>query len=135
MPHYTGSCLCGGIQYQIHGDLAPVQICHCQQCRKAQGSALVTNIPVATSQFTITQGEDLLTRYESSPGKERAFCSRCGSPVISRLDSKPDVVRVRAGTLDGQPPLQLLDHAFVGSKACWWPIDDELPQWEAGRPG
>lgn len=130
---YTGSCLCGGIQYEIQGDLAPVQICHCQQCRKAQGSALVTNIPVPTDQFAMTRGEDLLTSYESSPGKERIFCSRCGSPVISRLDKLPGVVRIRAGTLDGQPPLRLLDHAYVGSKANWWPINDELPQLEAGR--
>ena len=136
MSHYTGSCLCGGIQYEITGDLAPVQICHCQQCRKAQGSALVTNIPVTTEQFAITQGEDLLTSYESSPGKERIFCSRCGSPIISRLESLPGVVRIRAGTLDGQPPLELMDHAYVGSRAHWWPIDDALPQLVAGRaPG
>ncbi|WP_328188174.1 GFA family protein [Marinobacter sp. OP 3.4] len=135
MDHYTGSCLCGGIQYEINGDLEPVQICHCQQCRKAQGAALVTNIPVSTEQFSIIQGEDLLTAYESSPGKQRVFCSRCGSPIISRLESLPNVVRVRAGTLDGKPPLTLSGHAFVGSKASWWPIVDDLPQWEAGRPG
>ena len=134
MDHYTGSCLCGGIQYEINGELEPVQICHCQQCRKAQGAALVTNIPVSTEQFSIIQGEDLLTAYESSPGKHRVFCSRCGSPIISRLESLPDVVRVRAGTLDGEPPLTLSGHAFVGSKASWWPITDDLPQLKAGRP-
>lgn len=134
MDHYTGSCLCGGIQYEINGDLEPVQICHCQQCRKAQGAALVTNIPVSTEQFSIIQGEDLLTAYESSPGKQRVFCSRCGSPIISRLESLPNVVRVRAGTLDGEPPLTLSGHAFVGSKASWWPIADDLPQLEAGHP-
>ncbi|WP_290537184.1 hypothetical protein [Alcanivorax sp.] len=41
---YTGSCLCGGVTFEIAGELAPIQVCHCQQCRKAQGTALVTNI-------------------------------------------------------------------------------------------
>lgn len=132
MNHYTGSCLCGGIQYEIHGELAPVQICHCQQCRKAQGSALVTNIPVATDQFSLITGEDLLASYESSPGKERVFCRCCGSPIFSRLQGL-DVVRIRAGTLDGKVPLRLSGHAFVGSKASWWPITDDLPQLDAGR--
>lgn len=133
MDHYTGSCLCGGIQYEIRGKLEPVQICHCQQCRKAQGAALVTNVPVSTDQFSITQGEELLKAYASTPGKERVFCSHCGSPIISRLASLPDVVRVRAGTLNGEPPLELSDHAYVGSKANWWPITDDLPQLDAGR--
>ncbi|MFL1406849.1 GFA family protein [Marinobacter sp. M1N3S26] len=134
MEHYTGSCLCGGIQYEIRGELAPVQICHCQQCRKAQGAALVTNIPVPTDQFSMTQGEDLLKVFESSPGKQRVFCNRCGSPILSRLESLPGVVRIRAGTLDGEPPLRLMDHAYVGSKASWWPIIDDLPRLEGGRP-
>lgn len=134
MSFHTGSCLCGNIQYKITGELAPVQICHCQQCRKAQGSALVTNIPVSTEQFSITQGEDLLVDYESSPGKHRKFCGRCGSPILSCLDSLPGVVRIRAGTLNGMPPLTLSDHAYVGSKANWWPITDDLQQLPKGRP-
>lgn len=133
MAHYTGSCLCGGIQYQIRGELAPVQICHCQACRKAQGSALVTNIPVPARQFSLITGEALLASYESSPGKARVFCSRCGSPILSRRQDQ-DVVRIRAGTLDGQVPLTLSGHAFVGSKANWWPITDDLPGLEAGLP-
>ena len=84
MVQYTGSCLCGGIQYQTRGDLAPVQICHCQACRKARGSALVTNIPVPVRQFSVITGEALLASYESSPGKARVFCSRCGSPILNR---------------------------------------------------
>ncbi len=133
MTIHTGSCLCGSVQFQVTGDLAPIQICHCRQCRKAQGSALVTNIPVAVSDFNLTSGEDLLTGYESSPGKRRVFCRRCGSPILSKRDEKPGVVRLRAGTLNGDLPVRPLDHAYVGSKANWWVIEDELPQHEVGR--
>ena len=38
----TGGCLCGAVRYEVTGPLAPIQLCHCGQCRKAQGSALLT---------------------------------------------------------------------------------------------
>jgi hypothetical protein len=129
----TGGCLCKGVQFTIEGALEPIQVCHCSQCRKAQGTPFATNIPVRSSAFTITQGAELLSSYESSPGKTRVFCSRCGSPILSRRDSLPDVVRVRAGTLDGDVASKPAAHFHTASKASWWPIADGLPQFEEGR--
>lgn len=129
---HTGSCLCGGIRYEIEGDLQAIQICHCGQCRKAQGVALVTNIPVLAGRFRLVSGTDLLSHYESSPGKIRSFCSRCGSPMLSRRVADPGTVRIRAGTLDGELAARPVAHLHVGDKANWWTICDELPQFEAG---
>ena len=127
---HTGSCLCGSIRFRIHSALAPIQICHCGQCRKAQGGPFATNIPVAKSAFEIVSGEDRLQRYESSPGKYRYFCSTCGSPVFSARSALPDVVRIRAGLLDDPLPVRPGSHAFVGSKCNWWPIEDGLPRYQ-----
>lgn len=127
-----GSCLCGGIRYVIEGELAPIQVCHCRQCRKAQGTPFATNIPVAAGAFRFAQGQALLSEFESSPGKKRVFCSRCGSPVYSRRDDKPAVVRIRAGTLDGPLATRPIAHFHTVSKCDWWPIDDALPRFEAG---
>lgn len=126
----TGSCLCGAVQYQIDGLLNKIQLCHCQQCRKAQGGAFASNISVALSDFKITQGEGQLSVYESKTreGKYRLFCSGCGSPIISKLDSAPDVVRVRAGTLDEPIDSEIIFHQFVAYKASWWDIIDGLPK-------
>ncbi|MBL4584097.1 MAG: GFA family protein [Pseudomonadales bacterium] len=52
----TGSCLCGEVKFAIEGTLAPLQICHCGQCQKAQGSAFVTNTPVDESKLTFVAG-------------------------------------------------------------------------------
>lgn len=125
---YTGSCLCGSIQFKFDGPLAPIQMCHCQQCRKAQGTAHVTNIPVDKHRYEITQGQDKLTEFESTAGKMRAFCSTCGSPMYSRLTSLPGVHRVRAGTINEDLDAPLAFHIFVEDKANWWPVDDELPK-------
>lgn len=124
----TGSCLCGGITFELEGKLEPIQICHCGQCRKAQGSAFVTNIPIQESAFKLTSGDGLLSAFESSPGKQRFFCSRCGSPVYSKTLKLPGVVRIRAGSLDGDLNTVAVCHFQVSSKANWLDITDDLPQ-------
>lgn len=132
MNEHTGSCLCGGVRFRIRGALAPIQVCHCSQCRKAQGTAMATNVPVDAEAFTLEQGAQLLASYESSPGKQRVFCKTCGSPVFSRRDSLPGVLRVRIGLIDGDLQAPLLAHFYAGSKANWWPVCDAAPQFEAG---
>lgn len=129
---YKGSCLCGGIQYEIDGELESIQICHCSQCRKAQGSAIVTNIPVAVSAFTLQAGEELLSSYESSPGKQRVFCKVCGSPIYSKRVDLPEVLRVRAGTIDGELRSRPAAHFHVGSRANWYELNDSLPKFSEG---
>jgi hypothetical protein len=125
---YTGSCLCGDVRFQVDSDLAPIQVCYCEQCRKAQGGAFAAVIPVATSGFRFLQGAQSLKSYESSPGKERLFCGRCGSPVLSRRAAAPGVVRLRAGLFDGPLPVAPAYHAYTASKCNWWQINDALPQ-------
>ena len=59
---YAGSCLCGGIRFRIESELAPIELCHCQQCRKAQGAAFAANSPIRSEAFVLVSGEDLLAR-------------------------------------------------------------------------
>jgi len=134
-PVHGGSCLCGAVRYEIGGELAPIQICHCEDCRKAQGSAFAANMPVPTQRFRLVSGEARLRAYESSPGKERVFCSVCGSPIFSRSAAHPGVVRIRAGTMDAPVQATLAFHFFTASKAAWWPILGDLPSYPGPRPG
>ena len=129
---HTGSCLCGGVQFEVQGDLAPIQICYCGQCRKAQGTALVTNMPVSRSAVKFSSGEHLMRRYESSPGKLRVFCSRCGSPLYSeRPATAPGVIRLRAGVLDGPLPVRPEVQIYAAHRSNWWPLRDDLPACDA----
>lgn len=125
---YTANCLCGGVRFRISGELAPIQVCHCEQCRKAQGAPLATNIPIARADFHLDRGAELLTEYESSPGKKRVFCSRCGSPVYSRRDAQPDALRIRAGLINEPLTVRPVAHFHTAHKANWWTIADDLPQ-------
>jgi hypothetical protein len=133
MSMLEGSCLCGKVRYEIAGKPRFMYQCHCSRCRAASGATFVTNIIVDTDKFRITAGKELLSGFNSSPGKFRYFCSGCGSPIYSHGEQTKHVVAVRCGSLKQDPGLRVAYHAFATSKAAWDEIHDGLPQLE-GRP-
>lgn len=132
---HTGGCLCGAVRYEISGELAPIQVCHCGQCRKAQGGPFATNLPVDRVAFRLLSGESELAEYRATPEKKRVFCRTCGSPIYSTRDALPETLRVRAGTLDEPVRTKLEAHYYVDSRATWWPLEDNLPRYGGAKPG
>ncbi len=131
---HRGSCLCGQVTYRLEAEITELACCHCQQCRKAQGTAFATNAPVNEADFTFESGRELIREYESTPGKFRAFCSLCGSPLYSRLASRPGLLRLRIGTLDTPLPHRPDYHIFAADKAEWYTLEDEQPQYPGFKP-
>ena len=131
---HPGSCLCGGIRYQITGELPDFEVCHCRQCQQAGGGACVVVAPIQASSFELLAGSELLTAYRATPGKERLFCKRCGSPLFSRRDDKPEQLRLRVGTLMATGDARVASHAYVASKLDWFDIGDEAPRYAGPRP-
>jgi hypothetical protein len=138
MTPIRGSCLCGGIQFEITGPLLSPLNCHCSQCRKQHGAAFRSRIRVRVEDFRWVQGEHLLKYFESPRGYQRCFCGECGSPIINRSGpnwkapadftvSSPQY-GIPLAILDN-PPLQPACHVFVASKAPWFDITDDLPQY------
>ena len=123
-----GSCLCARVQYEISGPLSYPLNCHCSMCRKAHGAAFRSRARVKADDFRWTQGAELVTYYESSPGNHRGFCRTCGSPLLSRCDSDPRSYGLPLGALDDDPGIKPGFHVFVASKAPWYDITDQLPQ-------
>ena len=130
-----GSCLCGGVKFAISGPVSHLLNCHCTKCRKQHGAAFRSRARVRVEDFRWLQGEELVSYYESSPGFHRGFCSRCGSPIVTR--PAPNYARaairgtdlgVPLGILDGDPGVRPERHIFVGSKAPWFEITDDLPR-------
>ena len=139
MPVFHGSCLCGGVKFEITGPLFSSLNCHCSLCRKQHGAAFRSRARVRRTDFKWVQGEDLVSYYESSPGYRRGFCRVCGSPILNRAEphfrlvaSHPDTLAefgIALGTLDDDPGVRPACHVFVGSKASWFEITDDLPQY------
>ena len=124
-----GSCLCGGVRYEIRGPLTNTLNCHCTMCRKAHGAAFRSRAGVAAAHFHWISGEALVTFYESSPGTHRGFCRVCGAPVLSRFDADPASYGLPLGLLDDDPDVRPAMHVHVASKAPWHTITDDLPTW------
>ncbi|MFE8071232.1 GFA family protein [Marinobacteraceae bacterium S3BR75-40.1] len=123
-----GHCLCGRVRYRYDGELDAIILCHCSQCRRAQGSAFASNSPIRRADFRLLAGEEVLKEFESSPGKQRAFCGNCGSPIYSRRDSLPDTLRLRIGTLSTPIETRPTHHIYADSRAQWYEILDSLPR-------
>lgn len=129
----SGSCCCGKVSYQYHGEIDEVSMCHCTLCQKAQGGPMVAVCPISADQLEI-QGAGFLSRYESSEGKFRVFCRHCGSPIYSENKQLPGIKRLRLGTLDQPINPRKRYHKFVDSKATWFEIGDDLPQFPGQIP-
>ncbi len=133
-----GSCLCGGVAYEVSGRASQFGYDHCSRCRKASGSAFMAELFCDPADFRWTAGESLLKVYEAPvrkapPGYRRVFCSVCGCSVP---DVRADVnlVFIPAGSLDEDPGIRPQAHIYVGYKAPWFEITDGLPQFHRNPP-
>jgi len=127
-----GSCLCGDITWQVDGEYTMHVNCHCSICRKVHGSAYVTFLATDATNLRWLSGQDRIREYASSAEARRPFCPRCGSKVPSIMG---ELALIPAGNIDGDIGRPLDSHIFVGSKAEWFDISDEAPQFDEYPPG
>ncbi|MCA1930610.1 GFA family protein [Rheinheimera sp.] len=132
---YSGQCLCGAVKIAIYGSIKDIILCHCSLCRKSSGTAYATNGFVSSAEFSVIQGEQLLKAFSLKQGRQRHFCSNCGSPVYSSSAADPSRVRIRLGILDSDITERPISHNFVSSKANWDDLDAELPRYNSHEPG
>jgi hypothetical protein len=124
-----GSCACGDVAYEISGAPRLMFQCHCSRCRKGRSAAHGANLFYKTEQLRWIRGESLVVDYRV-PEAQRfgvAFCRNCGGSV-PRVSKELGAVVAPAGALDTDPGMRPMAHIFVGSKAPWWDITDEIPQ-------
>ncbi len=128
-----GSCLCGGIEFEIRGAPLWMAVCHCSRCRKAGGS---TTVAVLAEQFSWLRGEELVERYDHEPPYHlvRCFCRVCGT-YLGEPDLEAGGFPVAANALDDDPGLHPILHEHVADKPDWVQIPDDAPQYDGHPPG
>jgi len=131
---HHGACLCGGVAYEVDGEIGPIVYCHCSMCRRWTGTAFRARASVRKSAFRFLRGEELITEYRSSADTIRRFCRVCGSPLANSWSPEPDSYGLAIGTLATDPGQRPRCHIYVGSKAPWFEITDGLPQYEEFPP-
>jgi len=130
-----GSCLCGDVAYEIDGPPLRMYYCHCSRCRLGRSAAHCANVFYKADGFRWTRGAGQVQDF-ALPGAQffgTAFCQRCGSEV-PRVSVERNVVSVPAGSLDSDPGIEPNGHIYVESKAPWFEITGDLPQFAEMPP-
>jgi hypothetical protein len=130
----AGKCFCGAVEYAVADAFAYAANCHCSNCRRTTGSAFKPFAGIGRDQLELIKGEADLTIYGEPNGND-THCARCGSLLYSVVRDGA-YVHVAMGTLVDDPTIRPTKHIFVGSKAPWFTITDDLPQFEGhATPG
>lgn len=131
----TGSCLCGGVRFELTQPLLRAGHCHCSRCRKHSGTFGLTQGRVPREGFRLLSGEELLRVYRPERAMAKVFCSRCGSSLFGGTWPEGPEVSVRLGALDDDPGIRPQYRTYVDSRAPWDELpDDGLPRYPAGKP-
>jgi hypothetical protein len=131
-----GSCLCGGVRFEITAPFRRASHCHCSRCRKHSGSFGETQGRVPREGFRLLSGKELIRVWRPADGGAvKAFCERCGSSLFGGTWPDGPEVSVRLGALDDDPGIRPQYHSFVASKAAWDALpDDGLPRYDGRAP-
>src|SRR3981189_3384489 len=82
---------------------------------------------ISRDKFSVVKGDDNLMIFGDERGHD-AHCRRCGSLLYSVVRDGA-WVHVAMGTLVDDPSIRPTAHIFVGSKASWFAITDDLRQY------
>ena len=123
-----GSCLCGAVRFTAARPTKWVAHCHCTYCRRAHGAAFVTWAGFREDQVAVEPGATRPTWYESSPGAQRAFCPRCGSPMFFKSTRWPGETHVARALLEHPLDREPSAHVFYETHVPWLEIGDNLPR-------
>jgi hypothetical protein len=129
----SGSCACGHVRFELEGPPMLMMHCHCSRCRRARGAAHATNLAWKLDALRYLEGEELATVFDLPDAQffGTTFCSRCGGFLPRRSPGRGWAV-VPSGSLDSNPGVQPRAHIHVASKAAWFDITDDLPQFSNG---
>ena len=127
----TGTCLCGGVRFEVTEPFAMVSYCHCTTCKKLSGGTGTVNGRSRTDAIHVRQGAELLRTFQPSEGSAKTFCSGCGSNLFGGGWPDSEYSSVRLSALDEPPEQQPGAHIFVRSVAPWETLpEDGLERFE-----
>lgn len=123
-----GSCLCGGVRFEVEPPFLRAGHCHCSRCRKHSGATGCLQARVPRERFRLLSGAELIRVYGRGEGAVKAFCTTCGSSLFGGRWPEGREVSIRMGAFDDDPGIRLQFHTFVESRAPWDEITDDLPR-------
>ena len=121
-----GHCACDGVTFEVEDTFVAAYNCHCSRCRAMTGSAFLPWGEIEPEKLIINNGNDSLLVDGNPNGVHSARCRECFSLLY--WTGYAGRIRLPYGSLIDAPTLTPMAHMFVGSKAPWYEIRDDLPQ-------
>jgi hypothetical protein len=135
MATLRGSCLCGGVQFEVTAPFQSVGFCHCTSCKKISGGVGTASARVPVDAIRILEGEHLVRTYRPPQGLAKTFCSLCGSNLFGGGWPERPTASVRLSALDDPFEQKPTSRIFVRSVAEWETLpDDGLERFETLPP-
>ena len=122
----SGRCECRAVRYEVEDAFLYAMNCHCSNCRAGTGSAFKPLAGIEREKIEVVEGADTLLVWGDEEGNHTR-CGICGSLLYSVVRGGA-YVHVGMGSLVDEPSIRPTKHIFVGSKAPWFEITDDLPQ-------
>jgi hypothetical protein len=122
----NGRCECRAVGYRVADEFRYAANCHCSNCRAATGSAFKPFAGIERSKLEVVRGAGSLLVWGTDDANHTR-CAICGSLLYSVVRDG-EWVHVALGSLEDEPSIRPTEHIFVGSKAPWFEIRDDLPQ-------
>lgn len=112
-----GRCLCGAVQFVATGEPLSVAWCHCDSCRRHSGAPVSVFVAFRRDAYTVTNGE--ITKFNSSPGRWRGFCARCGSTLTCEGESSSPETHFHIGAFEEPAGFKPSRHIFPEERLPW----------------
>ena len=122
----AGACECGVVRYEVEDAFLYAANCHCSRCRASTGTAFKAFAGIERARLAVTSEEGSLL-IVGEPDANHTRCGNCGSLLFSVVRDGA-FVHVAMGSLVDAPSIRPTEHIYVGSKAPWFEITDDLPQ-------
>ena len=123
-----GGCYCGAATYEVEDDFAYSLYCHCSGCRRKTGAPYQSIAGIAIEKLRHA-APDAAYLVHGDEAAHDVHCATCGSLLYASVQNHTRA-NVAMGTLIDTPGIRPSLHMFVGSKAPWFEITDDLPQFE-----
>jgi hypothetical protein len=129
---YLGTCLCGGVKFELVDDPLTYYVCHCTDCQRRTGGAALPVMWVRRSAIKVVDGDPVLRIFDMGDGRQRRskLCERCDTRLWAEPSDRPDIAILRPGTLLNQNDFQPVAHLYVRSKQSWLSIPEGAVQFE-----
>jgi hypothetical protein len=126
----NGSCNCGAIRYRVSGEIRSIVNCHCNMCRKINGSAFSTYVAVADDDFEIVNGS--ARSHKVSELAEKHFCGTCGTPLFNSSARYAGLTILHLGSIDDSLDMEPRVNIYCESRLDWLHKLPEIPDLDRG---